>query len=111
MNASGAKATTTASKEVKEDYIVLRSSVKSTIREAKSSKEQLWREGKKPTLIKVGLALIAFPDPTISDVVGGFLVAAGTVQEAVRRRSLYMEDVPKTLKNVLKDLQSTKEIL
>ena len=62
-------------------------------------------------MTKIGLALIAFPDPTISDVVGGFLVAAGTVQEAVRRRSLYMEDVPETLKHMLKDLQSARDIL
>jgi len=111
MNASEAKGATNALKEIKEDYIQLKHSVQSTVREAKNSNEQLWREGKKPTLIKVGLALIAFPDPTISDVVGSVLVAAGTVQEAVRRRTIYVEDIPKTLKTLVKDLQSTRDLI
>lgn len=111
MKTNEAKTATTATKEIRDSYADLQRSVVNTVREAKGSQQQLWREGKKPTLIKIGLALIAFPDPTVSDVVGSFLVAAGTVQEGIRRRSLYMEDVPKTLQSLLKDLRSTKNLL
>jgi hypothetical protein len=34
------------------------------------STEKLWRKSRNSILVKAGLALIAFPDPTISDVLG-----------------------------------------
>lgn len=71
--------------------------------------KKLWRKGNNPVLIKVGLALIAFPDPTISDIVGTFLVAAGAVQQGIRRRTLYVEDVYKTFQGTLKEVARTKE--
>jgi len=94
--------------ELGESYADLTQVLKGTTREAKATK-QLWRNGKKSWLIKVGLALIAFPDPTISDVVGGLLVAAGVVQEGVKRQTLHVDDLYKTFQNTMRDLRSMKE--
>jgi hypothetical protein len=68
----------------------------------------LWRKGNNSILIKLGLALIAFPDPTISDIIGTVLVAAGTVQMGIRRRTVYVEDVYKTFHGTLKDMWTIK---
>ncbi|MEM1994819.1 MAG: hypothetical protein QXW32_05025 [Nitrososphaerales archaeon] len=46
------------------------------------------------TLIAIGVALIAFPDPTISDVIGAALVALGLLKRKMSRvgvREVYEE--------------------
>jgi len=93
--------------ELNESYVDLIQTMKGTIEEARATK-QLWRKGSNSILIKLGLALIAFPDPTISDVVGAFLVAAGTVQQGIRRRIIYVDDVYKTFQGTLKEVWTTK---
>jgi len=61
-------------KEMNESYVDLIQSVKGMIKEAKSTK-QLWRDGNEPRLIKLGLTLIVFPEPTpISETVGTCLL-------------------------------------
>ncbi len=70
--------------------------------------QHLWRKGEKTRLIKIGLALIALPDPTITDVLGCALVAAGLVQLKMKHSALHMEDVYKTLPKVMKELAATK---
>jgi len=67
-----------------------------------------WRKGGNSTLIKLGLALIAFPEPVISDIIGASLVALGTIQEGIRRRTIYVEDVYKTFHETLKDIWNIK---
>ena len=94
---------TKALKELNESYADLLQSMSGTTKEVKAVRN-LWRKGNNPLLIKLGLALIAFPDPTISDIVGAALVAAGTIQMGVRRRTLYVEDVYKTFHSTLKDV-------
>jgi len=91
--------------ELNEGYMDLMRSMKGTIKEVKATK-QLWKKGNNSILIKLGLALIVFPDPTISDVIGTFLIAAGTVKEGIRRRTLYIEDVYKTFQNTLKEMRT-----
>jgi len=93
-----------------ESHVDLIQSMKGTINEVKASR-QLWRDGKKSRLIKLGLALIAFPEPAISDIFGTFLIAAGTVQEGIRRRTIYVEDVYKTFHDTLKEILTTKQSL
>lgn len=104
------KTVTDVLKELNESYEDLLQAVKGTTEKAKITK-QLWRHGKKPILIKLGLALIVFPEPAISDVLGTLLIAAGTIQEGIRRRVFYIEDVPKTFQGLLKDLQTAKDSL
>jgi len=72
------------------------------------STQKLWRKGNNSFLIKAGLALIAFPDPTITDILGSALVAAGIVQLKVKRSALHVEDVYKTFPKVMKELTTQK---
>jgi hypothetical protein len=70
--------------------------------------QRLWRKSGNSKLIKIGLALIAFPDPTISDVIGCALVAAGIVQLKMKHSALHVEDVYKTFPQVVKELTATR---
>ena len=74
--------------------------------------KKLWRAGNKSRLVKVGVALIMFPEPTsISDCVGACLVAAGAVQKGIQNRALFVEDVAKTFRNTVKDVWAIKNSL
>jgi len=75
------------------------------------STQKLWKRGNNSFLIKAGLALIAFPDPTISDVVGSALIAAGVIQLKLKNSTLSIEDVYKTLPKVIKELAAIKQCL
>lgn len=108
MKPNDLKALSNALKELNESYSDFMCSMVDTVREVKTAK-RLWHDGQKPWLIKLGLALIVFPEPVVSDVLGSLLIAAGTVQEGLRRQALHVEDVPKTFKNVLKELQAVQE--
>ena len=108
METSTTKAVVEMVKELSQSYgdvaQLLRGSAQST-----RSTKQLWRAKNKSTLIKVGLALIAFPDPTISDMIGTALVAVGTVQAGIRHRTLYVEDVFKSFQKTFRELHELKQ--
>jgi hypothetical protein len=108
MKTDEIKTVVNALNELSESYTDLAQTMKETAKEAKTTK-QLWRTKNKSMLIKVGLALIAFPDPTISDVVGAALVAAGTVQMGIKRQTVYVEDVFKTFQDTMKELRNKKQ--
>jgi len=72
------------------------------------STQKLWVRGQKSFLIKAGLALIAFPDPTITDILGSALLAAGIMQLKMKRSALHVEDVYKTFPQVVKELTASK---
>jgi hypothetical protein len=91
-----------------ESYVDAAAAIRATASTAEGTKK-LWRDGKHSWLIKAGVALIAFPDPTISDVVGSALVAAGLVQEGVRRRSLHAEDVTRTFQRTMQELRGLND--
>jgi len=73
--------------------------------------ERLWKKGDETKLIKIGLALIAFPDPTISDILGTLLVSAGLIQAKMKRSALHVEDVYKTFQDVNRNLPRIKQEL
>jgi len=73
-----------------------------------STTQKLWRRGNNSFLIKAGLALIALPDPTITDIFGSALVAAGILQLKMKSSTLHMEDVYKTFPQVMKELTTLK---
>jgi len=73
--------------------------------------ERLWRKGDENRLIKIGLALIAFPDPTISDILGTLLVSAGIIQAKIKRSTLHIEDVYKTFQDVNRNLPRIRQEL
>lgn len=72
------------------------------------STQKLWKQGNKSILIKAGLALIAFPDPLVSDVVGAAMIAAGLIQMKMRNSALYVDDVYKTFPKVMRELSAIK---
>ena len=72
---------------------------------------RLWKKGDETRLIKIGLALIAFPDPTVTDIIGTALVSAGVIQAKIKRSTLHVEDVYKTFPKLIKELQTSKREL
>lgn len=103
METEKIKTLSDAVKELNESYGDLLEAMTETTKEVKVTK-QLWRKGNNSVLIKLGLALIAFPDPTISDILGTALVAAGTIQMGIRHHTIYVEDVYRTFHATLKDM-------
>lgn len=104
------KALGDAVKELNEGYEDLLQTMAETTKQVKATK-QLWKKGNNPILIKLGLALIAFPDPTISDILGAALVAAGAVQVGIRHRAIYVENIYKSFKDMLKQMKTMKDNL
>jgi hypothetical protein len=102
---------TKAMNELSESYIDLFDTVKGTAKAAGSAKK-LWREGNKSRLIKIGMSLIVFPEPTpISETIGACFVAAGAVQKGIQSRAIYLEDITKTFKKTLKNVLQTSQYM
>jgi len=102
------KITASALNELSESYRDLLNAVNGTTRELMATR-RLWKNGNESKLIKLGLALIVFPEPTpISETVGACLVAAGAIQKGIRSRTVYVEDVGKTFQSVFKELLKAK---
>jgi hypothetical protein len=108
MKPEQAKTAAKALNELNESYIDLLGAIKGTADTAEATKK-LWRGGNNSRLIKIGVALIMFPEPTpISETVGACFVAAGMVQRRIQNRAIYLEDITKTFKNTLKDVLETR---
>ena len=108
MNIEEAKAMEKTLKELKERYIDFGNSMKDTANAVGSTKK-LWREGNKSRLIKLGLTLVCFPEPTpISESIGACFIAAGLVQKGIQSKAIYLEDIKKTFKTTLKDVLETQ---
>jgi len=107
MKSEETKTVAHALSELNESYVDLIQTMKGTIKEAKATK-QLWREHNKSKLIKIGLALIVFPEPTpISETIGSVFVVAGAVQQGIRQRNIFADDIHKTFQNTLKQIRDT----
>lgn len=110
MKLEQAKTATKALNELSESYIDLIGAIKCTANTAEATKK-LSREGNNSRLIKIGVALVMFPEPTaISDAVGACFIAAGAVQKGIQSRSIYLEDITKTFKSTLHDVLKTVNI-
>ena len=72
------------------------------------SLRHLWMKDESSWLIKVGLALIAFPEPFLSDILGSMILSAGLIQKRMRQTSLGIEDVHSTFQGVIRDLQTIR---
>jgi hypothetical protein len=111
MKPEHVKTATKALNELSESYVDLIGAVKGTAKTAEATKK-LWREGNKSRLIKIGVSLIVFPEPTpISETIGACFVAAGAVQKGIKSRAIYLEDITKTFKSTLKDVLETSQHL
>ena len=108
MKSEQIKSATKALNELSESYSDFFGAVKGTVKTVETTKK-LWRESNKSRLIKIGVSLIVFPEPTpISETVGACFIAAGAVQKGIRNRAIYLEDIKKTFKNTLKDMLETR---
>ena len=111
MKTEETKSATKALNELNERYSELFGALKGTARDVEAAKK-LWRAGNDSRLIKIGVAIIMFPEPTpISPAVGACFVAAGAVQKGIQNRAIFLEDVTKTFKNTLKDVWTIKHSL
>ena len=111
MRMEKAKHTTKALAELTESYRELYKEIEGTAREAAATRK-LWREGNKSKLIKIGVALILFPDPSpVGDIVAAGFLAAGAIQKGIQNQSLYIGDIKKTWDSTLKEVCSVKNNL
>lgn len=102
------KALTESVKALSKDHVALANSISGAARDVGSTKG-LWKSGSKPFLIKAGLALLVFPEPIVSDALGSLLLAAGAVQEGVRRQSVFVDDLPKAFQSAMRSIKNAKE--
>jgi hypothetical protein len=111
MNLEESKTAAKALTELIECQKDLFFAVRGTAQRAAETKK-LWRQGNKSRLIKIGMALIVFPDPSpASDIIGACFVAAGAVQKGLQSRNIYMEDIGKTFQGTFKEIVSAKNAL
>jgi len=100
-------------KEVAQTHVEAYHDVKQSMKDTQKSAgsvNKLSKSGNKNYLIKAGMALVVFPEPIVSDLLGTSLIAAGLLKEGMKRNSVYLEDVPKAFKRVLRDLKSSREL-
>jgi len=70
---------------------------------------RLWKDGDKAKLVKAGLALIAFPEPTpISETLGACVLSLGLIESKMKRSALHVEDVYTTFQKVIGNLQTIR---
>ncbi|UCH70792.1 MAG: hypothetical protein JSV29_02070 [Candidatus Bathyarchaeota archaeon] len=78
-------------------------------KEARSVRH-LWKKGDNSRLIKMGLYLIAFPEPTpLSETLGAAVLSAAIIQKKAGWFSLGIEDIYHTFQEVMKDLQTIRK--
>ena len=74
--------------------------------------KNLWKEHDKSKLVKIGLTLIAFPEPTpITEIAGASILSIGLVKQKMINNSLHIEDIYKTFQNVFKNLREIQQNL
>lgn len=108
MQKKQTKDVTKVAKEYKELYNTI-SSAKDSIdcKEVNKHVNRISNKGKSRfgnKITSIGIALIAFPDPTISDIIGSALVLSG--QYIQRRSPIGIEDVYKEFNNISSKLKS-----
>ena len=70
----------------------------------------LWRGDQKSKLIKLAFTLITFPEPTpISETMGAAVLAAGLIQNRIKKSTLHVEDVIKTFQDVNNDILKIRQ--
>ena len=108
MKIQDAKNVTKSLSELSQSGRELFDTMRETAQGVRASKK-LWHEGNKSKLLSIGMAIFMFPEPTpISEIVGAGVMAAGLIQRGIKNKTIYAEDIPKTLKSTFKELCSIK---
>ena len=82
----------------------------STVAKDLSSVKRLWKTGNESKLIKMGLALITFPEPTpVSETLGAIVLSVGLIQKKRSQSTLHIDDVYNAFQESLRDLQSSNK--
>lgn len=95
-----------------QDLAKTRADTASTINSVKTdliSTRTLSKGESKPWLIRTGAALMVMPDPLVTSVIGAGFIAAGAVQEGIKRQGSYLDDMPKALGSAMKTLKDSKD--
>jgi len=96
-------------RELNASYREMGNAMKGVVNETKFLKRLIGDpnpEAQRSWLIAAGLALIAFPDPTISDLIGAILVAAGLMKNRMKQLSIL--DVYKAFQGTVKELNEIR---
>jgi hypothetical protein len=85
--------------------------IKGAAKDLRSTKS-LWKDGDKSRLVKIGLALIACPEPTpISETLGAFVLSVGIIQNKRKNSTLHIEDLYKTFQDINRSILRTRQEL
>lgn len=67
--------------------------------------KRLWKTSGESKLIKMGLALITFPEPTpLSETIGALVLSLGLIQKKRSQSILHIDDVYNTFQDVFEGL-------
>jgi len=98
-------------------YEEMNNEMKKVVNEAKSLKSLIGEpdaETQRSRLISAGIALIALPEPTITDIAGTILIAAGLIKDRIiknRMKQLSIVDVYRTFQGTIKELNDIRQEL
>jgi len=105
------KTTATVLQELGLSYEETLEVMKGVAKDLRSIKS-LWRDCDKSRLVKIGLTLIVFPEPTpISETLGVFVLSLGIIQNRMKKSALHIEDIYKTFQDVNRSLLRTRQEL
>jgi hypothetical protein len=105
------KTTATVLQELGLSYQETLEVMKGITKDLRSTKS-LWMDGDKSRLVKVGLTIIAFPEPTpISETLGAFVLSLGIIQNKMKKSALHIEDIYNTFQDVNKSLLRIRQEL
>lgn len=108
MNTEQAKTAAKSMTELSESGKDLANTIKQTGQEAAAPKK-LWQEKNKSKLIKIGMAVFFFPEPTpVCEIIGAGIMAAGAIQQGIKKQAIYAENIPKELHRTLKELRDAR---
>jgi len=99
-------------RELSASYEEMGNAMKGVVNETKFLKRLIGEsnpEAQRSWLIAAGIALIALPDPTITDLIGTIMVAAGLIKSRMRRLSIV--DVYKAFQGTVKELNEIRREL
>jgi hypothetical protein len=105
------KTTATVLQELGLNYQETPEVMKGVTKDLRSTKS-LWKDGDKSRLVKIGLTMIAFPEPTpISETLGAFILSLGLIQNRMKKSTLHIEDIYNTFQDVNKKLLRIRQEL
>jgi len=105
------KTTATVLKELGLSYEETVKVMKGVTEDLRSTKS-LWKGSGKSRLIKIGLTMIAFPEPTpISETLGAFVLSLGLIQNRIKQSTLHIEDLYNTFQEVNRNILRIRQEL